>query len=368
MDSFQWDGHFVTGLDDVDSQHRQLVNLINRFGHMLASNKMQLSDINQILSELWLYTQHHFQDEEALMQVKRVDERHVKLQKEAHNYFLSEMEAIQASTSVDNPDTLKYLLDFLTQWLAYHILGADQNMARQIVAIDSGLTPAQAYEKEESQTDSATAPLLKALNGLFKQVSQRNKQLLEFNHSLEEKVQLRTQELIDANAHLEKLSVTDVLTGLPNRRFAMEKLTQLWEESKQSLQPLACMMLDADHFKTVNDTYGHDAGDKVLCELSRELRHAVRTDDIVCRLGGDEFIIICPDTDLCGIRHIATQVHAKVAAMTVSFERGHWQGSISVGVSSKTESMQHFNEQIKLADEAVYLAKQAGKNCVRSAQ
>ncbi|ABV35965.1 GGDEF family protein [Shewanella sediminis HAW-EB3] len=368
MDSFQWDGHFVTGLDDVDRQHHQLVNLINRFGHLLASNNLQSCDIDQVLSELWRYTQHHFQDEEALMQAKGVDERHVKLQEEAHNYFLSEMQAIQASTSIGNPETLKYLLDFLTQWLAYHILGADQNMARQIAAIDSGLTPEQAYAREESQADSATAPLLKALNGLFKQVSQRNKQLIEFNHSLEEKVQQRTQELIDANAHLEKLSVTDVLTGLPNRRFAMEKLTQLWQESVQSQQPLACMMLDADHFKTVNDTYGHDAGDRVLCELSRELQHAVRTDDIVCRLGGDEFVIICPATDLNGIRHIATQVHEKIAAMTVSFGSGSWQGSISVGVSSRTDQMQDYSELIKRADEAVYLAKQAGKNCVRRAQ
>jgi len=368
MDSFQWDGHFVTGLDDVDKQHHQLVNLINRFGHLLASNNVQSCDIDQVLSELWRYTQHHFQDEEALMQEKGVDKRHVKLQKEAHNYFLHEMEAIQTSTSIGNPETLKYLLDFLTQWLAYHILGADQNMAKQIAAIDSGLTPVQAYEREESQADSATAPLLKALNGLFKQVSQRNKQLIEFNHSLEEKVQQRTQELIDANTHLEKLSVTDVLTGLPNRRFAMETFTKLWLESVQTQQPLACMMLDADHFKTVNDTYGHDAGDKVLCELSRELQHAVRTDDIVCRLGGDEFVIICPATDLNGIRHIATQVHEKIAAMTVSFGGGSWQGSISVGISSKTDQMQHYSELIKQADEAVYMAKQAGKNCVRCAQ
>ncbi|WP_299791795.1 GGDEF domain-containing protein [uncultured Shewanella sp.] len=368
MDSFQWDGHFVTGLDDVDSQHHQLVDLINRFGHMLASNKMQLGDIDQVLGELWSYTKHHFQDEEALMQLKGVDERHVKVQKEAHHYFLTEMESIQSSISIDDPATLKYLLDFLTQWLAYHILGADQNMARQIAAIDSGLTAAQAYDREESQADSATAPLLKALNGLFKQVSERNKQLMEFNHSLEEKVQQRTQELLDANAHLEKLSVTDALTGLPNRRFAMEKLTQLWLESGKNRQPLACMMIDADHFKTVNDTYGHDAGDRVLCELSRELQHALRTDDIVCRLGGDEFIIICPATDIDGIRYIANQVHDKVASMRVSFGNGYWPGSVSVGIASKTVQMKHFNELIKLADDGVYLAKQAGKNCVRSAQ
>ena len=373
MDSFQWDRNFVTGIDDVDLQHKKLVNLINRFGYQLASDKIVIEDINQVLQELWLYTQEHFQDEERLMREKAVDIRHQVLQRQAHSYFLNEVQQMQASVSIDNPEALKYLLDFLTQWLAYHILGDDKNMARQIAAIDAGMSSEEAFDTEESQANNATAPLLTALNGLFKQVSQRNKQLIELNQTLEEKVRLRTQDLIDANSHLEKLSVTDMLTDLPNRRFAMEKLNQLWQKSETSSSPLACMMIDADHFKIVNDTYGHDAGDLVLCQLAKALQHSVRTDDIVCRLGGDEFIILCPNTDRDGLTHIAKQLHIKVNALSVIFgasktnlnTNGCWNGSVSIGLAIKTPQMSQQTELLKQADKALYLAKEAGKNCIR---
>ncbi len=373
MDSFQWDRNFVTGIDDVDLQHKKLVNLINRFGYQLASDKIVIEDINQVLQELWLYTQEHFQDEERLMREKAVDIRHQVLQRQAHSYFLNEVQQMQASVSIDNPEALKYLLDFLTQWLAYHILGDDKNMARQIAAIDAGMSSKEAFDTEESQANNATAPLLTALNGLFKQVSQRNKQLIELNQTLEEKVRLRTQDLIDANSHLEKLSVTDMLTDLPNRRFAMEKLNQLWQKSEANSSPLACMMIDADHFKIVNDTYGHDAGDLVLCQLAKALQHSVRTDDIVCRLGGDEFIILCPNTDRDGLTHIAKQLHIKVNALSVIFgasktnlnTNGCWNGSASIGLAIKTPQMSQQTELLKQADKALYLAKEAGKNCIR---
>jgi len=366
MNSFQWDEHFITGIDDVDKQHHQLVDLINQFGDQLTSNKLVLSDTNIVLSKLFNYAHTHFRDEEKLMEQKGVDKRHVKSQTEAHNYFLNEITSLQSSISIDSTESLKYLLDFLTQWLAYHILGADQNMAKQIACINAGMSPEQAYKEEESETDSSTAPLLTALNGLFHQISQRNKQLVELNQSLEEKVNQRTQALSIANANLEKLSITDSLTGLPNRRFAMQRLSELWHESNQNNQALSCMMLDADHFKIINDKYGHDTGDKVLCALSKQLQHAIRTDDVVCRLGGDEFLIICPNTTLNGIKHIAEQLHAKVSDMIVVTGDGTWQGSISVGLAEKLEEMQHYNELIKQADEAVYMAKGAGKNCIRS--
>lgn len=373
MDSFQWDKHFVTGIDDVDIQHKKLVNIINRFGYQLASNNLVLADINQVLHELWTYTQEHFQDEETLMQEKDVDIRHQVLQRQAHRYFLNEVQQMQDSVSIDKPEALKYLLDFLTQWLAYHILGDDKNMARQIAAIDTGMSPEEAFEKEQSQTDNATAPLLTALNGLFNQVSQRNKELIALNQTLEEKVQLRTQALSDANSHLKKLSITDMLTGLPNRRFAMEKLSQLWRGMQSNPQPLACMMIDADHFKNVNDTYGHDAGDLVLRQLAKVLEHAVRTDDIVCRLGGDEFIILCPETDMLGLNHIANKVLTKVNATSVSFGAskenlntdGCWKGSVSIGLAISSANMLRPNELLKQADQALYVAKNAGKNCIR---
>ncbi|MCD6581925.1 MAG: diguanylate cyclase [Desulfuromusa sp.] len=177
----------------------------------------------------------------------------------------------------------------------------------------------------------------------------------------------KTLALSEANQKLGELASTDVLTGLSNRRHAMQILERLWAESIENNMPLACIMIDADGFKEINDSYGHDAGDTVLCELAKELQYAVRTDDIVCRLGGDEFLIICPNTNKEGSMHIASMVHTKISDLTVEVAGGAWQGSISVGVAVKTDSMQTLGELIKASDRGVYAAKEAGKNCVMMA-
>jgi diguanylate cyclase (GGDEF)-like protein len=201
---------------------------------------------------------------------------------------------------------------------------------------------------------------------IFLPVSARNKELIKLNNSLEEKVALRTRELSEANLHLEELSLTDVLTALPNRRHAMRSLASLWHESVQDDLPLACVMIDADHFKDVNDSYGHDAGDVVLIELAKTLQDAFRTDDIVCRLGGDEFFVICPYTDKAGGLHIAELARKAVSELRVPTGGEPWHGSISVGVASRAPEITSYEALIKAADKGVYAAKQAGKNCVRS--
>ncbi|MCU7940281.1 MAG: bacteriohemerythrin, partial [gamma proteobacterium symbiont of Bathyaustriella thionipta] len=317
MKSFQWDKHFITGLSEVDQQHKQLVDIINKFSDHLSKNELVYDDIESIFAELADYTQYHFDEEEEMMSSMGIDQRHLGNHIEGHQNFLQEVKSLHNHMSPENADSAKYLLEFLIHWLAYHILGTDQNMARQVEAIQTGVSPQAAYDEQERSRDSSTAPLLAALKGLFNQVSSRNKELLQLNESLEEKVAERTRELSEANRHFEELALTDVLTGLPNRRHAMRQLSVLWDESLVSKTPLVCMMIDADHFKEVNDTYGHDAGDEVLCELSKTLQHAVRTDDIVSRLGGDEFFIICPSTNLEGGMYLAELIRKNVSELHV---------------------------------------------------
>lgn len=366
MLSFHWDKYFVTGISTVDQQHQHLVDIVNQLGSHLADNELVLDDLENVFQELADYTTYHFQDEEKMMAQVGIDERHLQHHIKAHQDFLQEVTSIYSGISRNNPDTAQYLFDFLTHWLAYHMLGSDQNMARQIEAIQAGATPLDAYDTEERDRDNATAALLDALNGLFQQVSLRNEQLVQLNLVLEEKVAERTQALSDANLHLEELALTDVLTKLPNRRHAMRRLEFLWAETLEHKSSLVCMMIDADHFKEVNDTYGHDAGDLVLCELARTLENSVRTDDIVCRLGGDEFFIICPDTDQKGGMYLAESICKTVSELRVPTGDGAWQGSISVGVAASTPGMDHYEELIKEADEGVYAAKRDGKNCVRT--
>ncbi|WP_029917498.1 sensor domain-containing diguanylate cyclase [Pelobacter seleniigenes] len=363
MDLFQWNEAFEIGFSTIDEQHHHLFDVTNQFGVLLAKDGVIPQDTDALLEELLSYTTYHFREEEELMLRAGVDSRHIQRHQQKHKQFFQDVFLQRRQWS---PGTLlieKGLFEYLINWLIYHILGCDRNMARQIGMIEKGASAADAYQAEEQGLDVATQTLLKALTHLFNQVSDRNRQLGEFNQTLELKVEERTKALFEANQRLEKLSITDALTGLTNRRFAMQTLTSLWKTSKA--MDLGCMLVDADNFKEINDTYGHDAGDVVLRELAKKLQDAMRTDDIVCRLGGDEFLIICPNTDAKGLIHVANQMHAQVIGQDISFQGGVWQGSISVGLALKTAAMETPEDLIKEADNGVYASKKSGRNCIR---
>lgn len=366
MEAFHWDKHFETGLETVDHQHHTLVDLINRFGELLTqADSVPFEDIETVFIELIAYTQYHFHEEENMMSQVGLDPRYVSMHKQLHADFIQEVMQTHKAVS-ERHETAGRLLKLLTYWLAYHILGTDQYMANQVVAIQAGKKPEDAYLAEKDMKEGATEPLLVALNGLFQQVSERNRELLELNRTLETKIEERTHALSEANQLLEDLAMTDVLTGLPNRRHAMARLSQEWTKVTQEESSVACMMIDADGFKQINDQYGHDAGDEVLRQLSRRLSHSVRTDDIVCRLGGDEFLIICPNTSLEGAMHVAEKMRENVANLHVLVNGGEWSGSISVGVAVNTVDMQTPEDLIKAADKGVYIAKRNGRNRVES--
>ncbi len=368
MKSFQWNRYFETGIDNMDEQHQYLIELINEYEKLISDNNVAFQDIQDLLVQLATYADFHFKEEEALMLATQVDDAHQRKHLEAHRTFMEDVSGMLALLNEDNPQKARQLLEFLMHWLTYHILGMDQNMARQVTAIQGGMSPAEAFAQEEREQDSSTAPLLHALNRLFEQMSERNRELLKLTHQQEQMVEERTKQLQEANQKLELLAMTDSLTTLPNRRKAMSYLDLAWQESRDNHSPLVCIMIDADHFKQVNDSYGHDAGDRVLLALAQTLKNAFRNDDVLCRLGGDEFLVICPNTDLSGGQHIAEIARNLVNTLCIpTGTDGSWCGSISVGVAEADISMDSYHELIKLADKGVYLAKEAGKNCVRSA-
>lgn len=369
MNSFEWDECFVTGLDTVDVQHHELVDLINRFGELLMqSGAATQVEADCLFEELANYTRHHFKEEEALMHSSGLDSRHIKHHCGEHAKFLQDLMYLHAEMGNANANSATNLLSFLTNWLAYHILGTDHYMARLMSAMGKGQTTRAAYLAEQKNRDPATIILLRSMTTLFNQVTERNRALHELNQTLEAKVASRTHELVDMNHHLEDMAMTDVLTGLPNRRHAMRCLDQDWKDSTANDTPLACVMIDADGFKGVNDNYGHDAGDEVLRQLARRLKQSVRSDDVVCRIGGDEFLVICTYTSLNGAKTTAEKLRRDISAMRIPAGAGVWQGSVSVGVAERARSMNAADDLLKLADDAVYVAKRSGRNCVMTVQ
>lgn len=183
-----------------------------------------------------------------------------------------------------------------------------------------------------------------------------------------EEIRKFAAELAVSNRRLQEAALTDALTGFPNRRYAMERIAQEWSAVVRSGRPLACMVIDVDAFKTINDTYGHDVGDAVLRQTAAALKSGLRTPDVVCRVGGDEFLVICPDTDLKAALMCAERVRQAVASMPVETGVIQIRCSISVGVAIRVAPMANADALIKAADQGLYLAKELGRNCVASPQ
>jgi two-component system, cell cycle response regulator len=173
-------------------------------------------------------------------------------------------------------------------------------------------------------------------------------------------------ELAVAHRRLEQDALTDVLTGLPNRRYLIDRLAHDWAAARRGGTPLACMVVDIDHFKAVNDTWGHDIGDAVLRAVGRVLQQEVRGSDVVCRLGGEEFVVVsATDFDSamrCGERlrsAIETQVMAEVNPIDGPV-------TVSIGVAVRNEQTRSPEGLLKAADEALFFAKRSGRNHVAS--
>lgn len=166
-------------------------------------------------------------------------------------------------------------------------------------------------------------------------------------------------------AEVKQLAVVDPLTGLANRRSIMAELERELERSRRTEHPLAVIMLDLDHFKSVNDDYGHPAGDRVLCTVATVLRETVRTPDRVGRYGGEEFLVLLPDTGAEQAREVAERCRQRLADTPMVIGSGPpIRIAASLGVSSGT-GHDTASELIKHADRALYEAKAAGRNQVR---
>jgi two-component system, cell cycle response regulator len=174
------------------------------------------------------------------------------------------------------------------------------------------------------------------------------------------KVKKLQDRLRERNDDLERVSRTDMLTGLNNRRHMDEELTRQHSIARRGQSELGVILLDIDHFKHVNDTYGHAAGDQVLCEFAQRLLGQLRAGDIAGRWGGEEFLVILPNTGLDGTRQVAERICAATAATPIATEGNRItvtvSGGCAIGPAAGPDVL------VSIADTQMYQAKQAGRN------
>jgi two-component system, cell cycle response regulator len=163
-----------------------------------------------------------------------------------------------------------------------------------------------------------------------------------------------------------EMAITDALTGLHNRRYMESHLSTLVEQAASRGKPLTVLVLDIDYFKSVNDTHGHDAGDEVLREFSQRLKKSIRGIDLACRYGGEEFVVVMPETDMAVATMVAERLRRRIASEPFPISQGAnaVEVTISIGLAARHSASDNAANILKRADQALYRAKRDGRNRV----
>ncbi len=193
------------------------------------------------------------------------------------------------------------------------------------------------------------------------------RRIISLQTQVESEKRKQEKHMMDLQVLTRKLraaALTDPLTGLSNRRYAMKRLGQAWEASSRTSKPVSVISMDIDHFKKINDSYGHDAGDAVLRETASIFADSCREEEDVCRVGGEEFLVICANSTAEEAANAAERLRAAVSARPIRWQETDHHVTMSLGVAERTLDMEDFEQLLKAADQAVYAAKQGGRNQV----
>ena len=205
-----------------------------------------------------------------------------------------------------------------------------------------------------------TRELTKAFNKTITALNSANKTLLD------KMVDQRTQELQLKNKVLREISIKDPLTELYNRRYFIDRLQQEFDRAKRYNTSLILVMLDIDLFKNINDEYGHDAGDEYLKEVATVIQQSLRGSDIPARIGGEEFCIIFPDSNIDVIKLAIERLRAEIAEMTIKYDGYTISSTCSFGIAEMDDQVTNYKILLKQADLCLYQAKNTGRNKVVS--
>jgi len=373
LPAFVWTDAVLTGIETVDAQHKELIDLFNELNSALfMRHECAEAVIESTYRRVIAYTDKHFAEEEALMLEEGVDPHHVEAHIGYHRQFVERVESMWSHRSalMQHPETIA---GFLTSWLGLHILGVDQSMSRQIEAIRAGKSAAEAYAIELLSRDAATQVMIDMIGRLYSVLADQNTALANANLALEARVSERTAalnkanaELVAANIELERYSKTDALLQIGNRAYFDERLVELCARARRHASPLSLLMIDVDAFKQYNDLYGHQAGDDCLREVAKAIRLSLlRASDCVSRYGGEEIAVLLPDTDLAGAMFVAERMRDAVQSLGLAHAGSKAAAvvTVSIGVACAVpDAAAACAQLVRAADQALYRAKAAGRN------
>lgn len=184
---------------------------------------------------------------------------------------------------------------------------------------------------------------------------------LQLKHTTD-RLRQTTQELREALASVERLARVDALTNVLNRRSLLEVIHQELNRSRRYVLPFSLLMLDLDRFKQVNDTYGHAAGDRALCATVERIQQIIRTVDSIGRYGGEEFVVVLPQTPLKKAVDAAERIRFAIAKKPICTDTGSFSLTASLGITTYSPQDKEVDELLKRADKALYQAKTNGRN------
>ncbi len=257
------------------------------------------------------------------------------------DWMMPEMDGIEFCKAIRKNEEWKQIYFF--------IVTAQESTEKLVEAFEAGVD------------DYLSKPINPKVLGARLRAAQRIIQMQEAQ--VQDHLQLRkfADELALSNQRLQELALTDSLTGLPNRRYGIDRLEQEWAIATRSGHPVCCMMVDVDRFKMINDTFGHHLGDEALKMVAESLRHAARKQDVVCRLGGEEFLVICSNTNEEACFQYAERLRQQVDSQPLQVQGKTLHITVSIGLSSNSK-IGNVEAMLHLADERLYAAKAAGRN------
>ena len=279
-----------------------------------------------------------------------------------HAYFRSVLRDLTADFENGRTSITVPLIEYLVHWLLHHIAVVDRAMARLLTTSEPPIAERVAVALKPHMNDELSdserhllSELRRANDELEKQVSERTETLA-----------LRTNELELANRRLSELADVDGLTGVANRRKLEFEMDGAWAASKAADAHLALLLIDVDHFKQFNDTWGHQTGDQIIRFVATTLRRFAPPGGLAARYGGEEFAVIIPDAPAGVHAELAARLVAAVAELGIVHEKNCDWGvvTISVGASCFEPAAGEIKQIFRQADQFLYKAKGNGRNRV----